>query len=167
MRRIRHWPRRLLRWPLMNVLKRLFLAALAGSGLLPLAAQTVGSWEGLRSLAAGAPVTVITAQGKYTGTFVSSSTESLTILVRGSERKFLHPEVVRVNSTGRRRRLRHILIGAWVGVAVSLLTDQTLGVYLRNEANPPGARAAIWIVPIAIGTSVGAVLPAQHVIYRK
>jgi len=151
----------------MNVVKRLFLIALAGSGLLPLAAQPAGSWEDLRSLAAGAPVKVTTAQGKYTGAFVSSSTESLTIRVSGGERKFFRPQVVRVNSQGHWRRLRHIIIGAGIGVAASLVTDKTLGAYLRNETNPPGARAIIWTVPIAIGASVGAAFPAQPVIYRK
>jgi len=142
------------------------LIALASVGLV-LAAPAPKPWENLGQLKSGAPIEVVTSDRTEKGEFVSNSTESLTILTRRGERKFLRPEVVRVVSRTQSRRIRNILIGAGVGAAIGLVTDQTLGAYLRNESNPDNARALIWILPIALCGGIGAAFSSYPVIYRK
>ena len=63
--------------------------------------------------------------------------------------------------------MRNILIGVGVGAAIGLVTDQTIGTYLRNESNPAGARPLIWILPIALCGGIGAASPSYPVIYQK
>src|SRR6266853_2329867 len=131
------------------------------------AAPASKTWESLGQLNSGAPIEVVTSDRAEKGAFVSISTESLTIHTARGEQRFLRPEVVRVVSRTQSRRMRNALIGVGVGVAISLVTDQTLGAYLRNESNPDSARTLIWTLPIAIGGGIGAALPSYAVIYRK
>ena len=139
--------------------------ALASVGLV-LAAPVSKTWESLGQLKPGAPIEVVTSDRAEKGEFLSSSTESLTIRTRRGEQRFLRSEVVRVVSR-RSRRTRNVLIGVGVGAAIGLVTDQTLGAYLRNESNPVSARPLIWIVPIALCGGVGAAFPSYPVIYKK
>jgi hypothetical protein len=143
---------------------RTLFMALAFTGLLAAAPKT---WDNVGRLKPGAAVEVITADHAERGEFVASSTESLTIRTKTGERKFTRMEVMRVVSRGQSRRLRNALIGAGVGAALGLVTDQTLGTYLRNESNPSGARALIWTIPIAAGTGIGAAFPSYPVVYKK
>jgi hypothetical protein len=145
---------------------RSLLIALATVGLV-LAAPASKPWGSLGQLNSGAPIEVVTSDRAEKGEFVSSSTESLTIQTRRGERKFLRPEVVRVVSRTQSRRVRNVLIGVGVGAAIGLVTDQTLGAYLRNESNPDNARALIWILPIALCGATGAAFSSYPVIYRK
>lgn len=142
------------------------LLALASVGLV-LAASASKGWENLGRLNPGAPIEVVTGSRGETGEFAASSSESLTIRTPGGERKFLRPEVVQVVARGQSRRARNLLIGIGVGAGIGLLTDQTLGRYLRNESNPPGARPLIWGIPITAGGGIGAAIPSYRVIYRK
>src|SRR5215831_5550108 len=125
------------------------------------------TWESLGKVNSGAPIEVVTSDRVERGEFVSSSTESLTIQTRRGEQRFLRQEVVRVVSRRQSRRLRNVLIGVGVGAAIGLVTDQTLGTYLRNESNPGSARPLIWILPIALCGGIGAAFPSYPVIYRK
>jgi hypothetical protein len=134
---------------------------------LILAAPVSKSWESLGQLDSGAPVEVVASDHAEKGEFVSSTTESLTIHTNRGEQKFLRPEVVRVVSRRQSRRTRNLLIGAGVGAAIGLVTDQTLGAYLRNESNPAIARPLIWTLPIALCGGIGAAFPSYPVIYRK
>jgi len=145
---------------------RLLLIALASVGLV-LAAPVSKTWESLGQIKPGTLVEVVTSDRAEKGEFVASSTESLTIKARGGEQRFLRPEVVRVVSRSQPRRTRNILIGVGVGAAIGLITDKTLGEYLRNESNPASARPLIWTVPIAVCGGIGAAFPSYTVIYRK
>ena len=145
---------------------RLVAFALATAGLL-LAAPSSKKWENLGKLNAGAAVEVVTNDRVERGEFVSSSDESLTIRTSSGEQRFARADVVRVVSRGSTHRLRNFLIGVGVGAAIGLVTDQTLGTYLRNESNPNNARALIWTLPIAAGGAIGAAIPSRPVIYRK
>ena len=118
-------------------------------------------------LNSGTPIEVITSDRVEKGDFVSSSTESLTIHTHRGEQRFLRQEVVRVVSRTQSRRMRNILIGVGAGAAIGLVTDQTLGAYLRNESNPASARPLIWALPIALGGGIGAAFPSHPVIYQK
>lgn len=145
---------------------KLLLLALASAGLV-LAAPGSRVWEGLGQLSSGTPIEVVTADRAEKGEFVSSSSESLTIHTQQGEERFLRADVVRVVSRRASHRTRNVLIGVGVGAAISLVTDRSLGTYLRNESNPGGARALIWALPIAIGGGIGALFPGYPVIYRK
>lgn len=147
-------------------LMRLLLIGLLNVGLV-LAAPVSKSWESLGQLDSGAPVEVVTSDHAEKGEFVSSTTESLTIRTSRGEQRFLRPEIVRVVSRRQSRRTRNLLIGAGVGAVIGLVTDQTLGAYLRNESNPAIARPLIWTLPIALCGGIGATFPSYRVIYRK
>src|SRR5258708_15849165 len=147
-------------------LMRSMLIALASMGVV-LAAPASKTWESLGQLKAGVPIEVVTRDHAEKGEFVSSSTESLTIHTRHGEQRFSRPEVVRIVSRRESRRTRNALIGVGVGAAIGLITDQTLGTYLRNESNPASARPLIWILPIAAYGGIGAAFPSHPVIYRK
>ena len=145
---------------------RWLLMALASVGLV-LAAPASKTWESLGQLNPGAQIEVVTSDRAEKGEFVSASTESLTIHTRRGEQRFLRSEVVRVVSRTKSRRTRNVLIGVGVGAAIGLVTDQTLGAYLRNESNPASARPLIWTLPIALCGGIGAAFPSYPVIYRK
>jgi hypothetical protein len=145
---------------------RLLLIALVSVGLV-LAAPVSKKWENTGQLNPGTPIEVVTSDRAERGEFVSSSTESLTIKTLGGEQRFLRPEVIRVVSRKQSHRTRNLLIGVGVGAAIGLITDETLGAYLRNESNPASARPLIWTVPIALGGGIGAAIPSYTVIYRK
>jgi hypothetical protein len=149
----------------MGTMKSLLLA-LACVGLV-LAAPASKTWDSVRQLRPGAPIEVVTTDRAVKGEFVSSSTEGLTIRTRSGEQRFARPDIVRVVSRTRSRRVRNILIGVGVGAAISLVTDRTIGAYLRNEANPESARPLIWTLPIALCGGIGAAAPSYPVIYRK
>jgi hypothetical protein len=142
------------------------LIALASVGIV-LATPVSKTWESLGKLDPGAPIEVATSDRVEKGEFVSSSTESLTIHTHSGEQRFLRKEVVRVVSRRQSRRMRNVLIGVGVGAAIGLVTDQTLGAYLRNESSPASARPLIWTLPIALGGGIGAAFPSYPVIYRK
>jgi hypothetical protein len=142
------------------------LIALASVGIV-LAAPLSKTWENLGKLDPGAPIEVATSDRAEKGEFVSSSTESLTIHTRTGEQRFFRKDVVRVVSRRQSRRMRNVLIGVGVGAAIGLVTDQTLGAYLRNESNPASARPLIWTLPIALCGGIGAAFPSYRVIYRK
>jgi hypothetical protein len=149
----------------MRVIRSL-LIALVSVGLVH-AAPISKTWENLGKLNSGTPIEVVTSDRVEKGEFVSSSIESLTIRTRRGEQRFLRQEVVRVLSRSQSRRMRNVLIGVGVGAAIGLVTDQTLGRYLRNESNPAGARPLIWTLPIAVCGAIGAAIPSYPVIYQK
>ncbi len=146
---------------------RYLLIALASAGIVLGAPVSTKSWEEVGKLSSGSPVEVVTTDRAEKGDFVSSSTESLTIRTSSGERRFVRNEVVRVVSRKQSRRVRNALIGVAAGAAIALVTDQTLGTYLRNESNPSSARPLIWTIPIAVGGGIGAAIPSYRVIYRK
>ena len=147
-------------------LMRSLLIALSSVGLV-LAAPVPKTWESLGKLDSGTPIEVVTSDRAEKGEFVSSSTESLIIHTRRGEQRFLRKEVVRVVSRRQSRRMRNVLIGVGMGAAIGLVTDQTLGAYLRNESNPASARPLIWALPMAFCGGIGAAFPSYHVIYQK
>lgn len=143
---------------------RLLIAfATVALGFAEPAART---WESLGRLKSGDPVEVVAGGRAERGEFVSNSTETLIIRTPRGEQAFRRPEVLRVTSR-KSRRIRNALIGVGVGFAVSLVTDKTLGTYLRNESNPASARPLIWTLPMAAGGGIGAAFPSYPVIYRK
>ena len=142
---------------------KLFLLALICTNLLNGGPKT---WDAVGRLRPGTPVAVVTNSCSAIGQVVSSSTEDLTIRTNGREHKFARSEILRVTSRARSKRLRNMLIGAGIGVGISLLADRTIGTYIRNETSS-NVRPFIWTVPIAAGAGIGAALPGYPVIYRR
>jgi hypothetical protein len=133
---------------------------------VPLCAQ---SWDGLRGLTAGERVVVQVTDGQeQKGLFRAVSADALTLGSDSGEISIEKARIqrVKVRSTG--RRVRNLLIGAAIGVAVGAVTDQTLGTYFRNESGQSsGARAATYLAPIGIFGGIGAALPAYRTVYRN
>jgi len=142
---------------------KLLLLALIGTDLLNAAQKT---WDAVVQLVPGTPVEVVESNGSKLGAVVSSSTEDLTVRTNGGDHKFARSEIVRVTSRARSKRLRNMLIGAGIGIGISLLADRTIGTYVRNESSSSG-RAFIWTIPIAACAGIGAAFPSYPVVYRK
>ena len=131
---------------------------------LPLSAQ---SWDALRELKPGDVIIVRDNAGhERKGGFTTFSSDAISLKTRSGEMSIERPRVRRVQIPSKARRIRNVLIGAAIGVAVGATADQTLGAYLRNEVGEgAGARAVTYIVPIALFGGLGA-LPAYRTIYR-
>ncbi len=132
---------------------------------IPSMAARKDEWQALDRLRTGDSIEVVAGNGREKGEFVSSSTESLMIRTNAGEKRFERAGVVQVISRSSSRRLSNIVIGAGIGLAISGVTDGTLGVRLRNEGS--NERALIWTLPVAAGAGVGAVLPAHKTIYKR
>jgi hypothetical protein len=142
---------------------KLFFLALICTNFLSAAPKT---WDAVGRLRPGTPVEVVTSTGSETGQVVSSSTENLTIRTNRGEHNFARPDIIRVTSRTKSKRVRNMLIGAGVGLGISLLADRTIGTYIRNESSSSG-RPFIWTIPIAAGAGIGAAFPSYPVVYRK
>jgi hypothetical protein len=69
---------------------------------------------------------------------------------------------VKVRSTS--RRVRNLLIGAGIGLAIGITADQTLGTYLRNESGD-SQRPLMYAAPIALFGGIAGAFPAYRVVY--
>lgn len=139
-----------------------FALALLGCGV-PLGAQ---SWDTLRGLNPGDPIKVVDRAGQeHKGTFAAVSEAVLSVQTHDGAVAFDRARVRRVQVRSSSRRLRHILIGAAIGLAVGVAVDQTVGTYLRNESGD-SYRAATYIAPIAIFGGIGAAVSPYHTVYR-
>src|SRR6476646_961005 len=116
---------------------------------IPLAAQT---WEALSVLKTDDAVKVRSTDGKeYKGKFRSVSATAIALEVKQSEMSVERTRVRRVEIKSSARRWRNVAIGVGIGFAVGLVTDLTLGQYLRNELSEGDcARALTYIVPIGL-----------------
>ena len=148
----------------MNPLCVCAIVAVVAAGL-PLSAQ---SWEMLRGLKPGDRVKVQEAGGQeHSGTLRTVSADAISLAVGKGEVAIEKAKVrtVKVRASG--RRVRNLLIGAAIGVALGITADNTLGTYFRNESGETsGARAATYIAPIAIFGGIGAALPGYRIVYR-
>ena len=140
---------------------RYFLALIACAASL--CAQ---SWDTLLLLKPGDAVRVVDTGGQeLKGSFAAATADSLTIQSHGSVRPIEKAKIrlVKVLSSG--RRLRNLLIGVGIGVAVGVTADQTLGTMLRNETGD-SMRPVMYVAPIALFGGIGAAIPAYRTIYR-
>jgi hypothetical protein len=151
----------------MKTIRRLQCGLILGMLALIPAEAADKTWENLRRLNPGDSIEVVVKDHKEKGTFVSTTAETLTIKTSSGETSLARPDVTRVTSKSGFHRARNILLGIGIGAAIALTIDATLGTILRNESNPPNARAVIWTVPIAAGAGVGAALPSKQTIYKK
>jgi len=142
----------------------LILAALAAT-VLPACGQ---SWDRLRELRPGQSIKVKEIDGpQHSGIFRSVSADRLTMTDGKSEISIEQAKIRRVQVRSGERRLRNFLIGAGIGAAIGVVTDNTLGVYIRNEsAQGDGARAATYLLPIGLVGGIAAAVPAYQTVYR-
>ena len=126
------------------------------------------SWETLRGLKSGDLVKVQDTSGReHSGAFRTVSADTISLVSGQGEVAIDKTKVrmVKVRASG--RRLRNLLIGAAIGVAVGATADNTLGTYFRNESGETSAaRAVTYIAPIAIFGGIGAALPAYRTVYQ-
>jgi hypothetical protein len=140
------------------------IVAVVAAGL-PVSAQ---SWETLRGLKPGDRVKVQETGGQeHSGALRAVSADAISVAGGNGEVAIEKARVrtVKVRASG--RRVRNLLIGAAIGVAVGITVDNTLGTYFRNESGQTdGARAVTYIAPIAILGGIGAALPAYRTVYK-
>jgi hypothetical protein len=125
------------------------------------------SWEEVRRLRPGEPITVVRKDMKtVNGTFVSASDRSLSLRAGRSDIGVERTEVLRVGSRAHSKRWRNALIGAGSGVVVGAIVDGTLGARLRNEGQFESLRSVFYVLPIGFGAAIGAAIPSHPTIYR-
>ncbi len=121
----------------------------------------------LRGIQPGRAVRVTDDSGrKQTGVWKSTSGSTVVFETKKGEVSLPPSQVRRVEVRSPARRVRNIAIGAGIGVAVGAVTDNTLGVYLRNESSGDGGRALSYALPIAAGAAIGAIPSGWVTIYR-
>jgi hypothetical protein len=126
------------------------------------------SWETLQRLKPGDRVKVQETGGQeHSGTLRAVSADAITLAGAKGNVAIEKARVRRVKVRAGSRRVRNLLIGAAVGVAVGAVVDNTLGTYFRNEiGEPTGARALTYIVPIAIFGGIGAAFAGYRTVYQ-
>lgn len=119
-------------------------------------------------LHSGDRITVEQTDGSQrSGEFVRVSPTELSVRTSGADRTIVRSDIRRVKSTRGSKALRDAAIGAGIGVGIAVTTDRTLGVRLNNEGQySSGAKAAVWTIPIALGTALGALTGRNSTIYK-
>jgi len=125
-------------------------------------------WDSLHDLKPGDPIVVMDTDGNdHKGLFRAYTADTIRLDTGKGEQAITRARVRRVQVRTSSRRLRNLLIGAGIGVAVGLTIDHTLGTYFRNEAGESaGARALTYVAPIAVFSGIGAALPGYRTVYR-
>jgi hypothetical protein len=130
---------------------------------LPLAAQ---SWDVVRALRPGDRVKILeTSRKEWTGKVAAVTADAISIDSGKSQTSIDRANVRRVEVRSANRRLRNLAIGAAIGVAVGVVTDQTLGTYMRNEVGDQ-YRPLYYVAPIGLFGGIGATLAPYKTIYR-
>jgi hypothetical protein len=128
----------------------------------PLGAQ---SWEALRGVQGQRVKVLETGGGERKGICETVSGESITLQTGNQRMVIERAKVRRVQVGSGARRVRNIVIGAAIGVAVAVTVDQTVGTYLRNETGDSG-RGITYAAPIVVFGGIGAALPGYRTVYR-
>lgn len=126
------------------------------------------SWDALHGLRPGETIKVEdTGRREYKGAFTTVSEHGISIEEHGGMVEIERARVRRVQVRADSRRMRNILIGAGIGLAVGLAVDQSAGRYLRNETGESGGTQALtYAVPVALFAGIGAGLSPYRTIYR-
>jgi hypothetical protein len=130
----------------------------------PLCAQP---WDALRDVQGKRVKVLDTAGVEHKGVCAAVTADAITVQSGNAQVSIEKTKVKRIQAASGTRRVRNLVIGAAAGVAVGLVTDQTLGQYLRNETGESaGARAVTYVAPIALFGGIGAALSGYHTVYR-
>jgi hypothetical protein len=143
------------------IVKPILVAVLIG---LPMWAQ---SWDDLRGLKPGDTVRILGTAGRQDkGVFKALANEAITIQTSNGELMIERPRIRRVQIASTQRRIRNVVIGAAIGVAVGAAIDQTWGTYLRNESSQDGGRPVTYAASIGGFAALFGARPAYRTIYR-
>ena len=155
----------------MPTISRLFLFLCCTDCLIWNSARAADShsWANLAALQRGEKIFVIEANAtkERAGTFLGFNPDALSLRIGTADIAIPRTTVVRVYAQQTNKRVRNALIGVAIGAGIGLLVDQTLGRYLRNESNPDNARALIWVTSMAVGGTLGAVIPGRKTVYQR
>ncbi len=130
------------------------------------------SWDNLQQLRAGQKIQVVDMNMKsLKGTFLTVSDEALSLQVGGDDVAIQRPDVFRVSSREKNKRLRNALLGLGIGGAAG-----GVGMWLAVREAQPISRfrgeyydIAKWIflpLGLGVGTGIGAAIPSHPTIYR-
>ncbi len=128
----------------------------------PLTAQ---AWDTLREVQ-GRHIKVVDTSGENRNGICDSVTaDGITVQAGSSRITIERLKVRRVQVRSGARRVRNLVIGAAIGLAVGVTMDQTVGAYLRNETGDSG-RGITYAAPIVVLGGIGAALPGYRTVYR-
>lgn len=127
------------------------------------------SWDAVCRLQTSDRIRVLEIAGpEYKGTFGSCSGSAVVVRSGKGEVTVERAVVRRVQVRSGARRLRNVLIGAGIGVAIGALADQTMGAYIRNESmESSGVRAVTYVAPVAVFGGIGAAIGNWRTIYKR
>lgn len=124
------------------------------------------SWDVVQALRPGDRVKVRDRDGgERKGAVAAVTADAISLRSGKSEISVARASVRRVQAKSGARRARNIAIGAGVGLAIGLVTDNTLGAYLRNESSAD-RRPLFYALPIALFGGIGAAFAPYKTIYR-
>lgn len=140
------------------------LACLCAPFLLAQLVQAQESrWQNLSEIHSGTKIQVVqTSLKSVSGRFVSFSETELTLDTGSGQVVVPKDSVFRVTVSGRNRK-RHMLIGMAVGAGLGGLVG---GLIAEREKGFGGAVAGLVGGYAAVGTTIGAALPAGKTVYR-
>ena len=140
--------------------------------MFPLQLQSQESqWQNLAQIRSGAKVQVIEQSLKSAaGRFVRFSTTDLTLKVGNKELVVPKDEVYRVTVNGKNRK-RNMLIGLAAGAAMGVIVgvaspELGTGTCSQGSCIDAGTVSLLAVAGGALGTGVGAALPAAKTVYR-
>jgi hypothetical protein len=123
------------------------------------------SWSKVEQLRSGQTLRVLCSdQRTWTGRLVGVSSDTLTLDVRGTERKIVRLDVVRADV---KSRARSALIGLGIGAAAGAGVGYVAG--SRSRLKPGEVRTAVGLGTILIapvGAAIGALSPGWKTVYR-
>jgi hypothetical protein len=128
-----------------------------------------GSWSNLDRLKAGQGIEVIESRMKrHAGTFVTVTSELLTLKENGSDLAVKREYVARVSTSSGPKRGEHALIGLVVGGAIGAGIGAASGSstgFLGGSSRGIAALVGV-VIGAPSGALIGAVLPAHATVYR-
>jgi hypothetical protein len=151
----------------------LFLICVVGIACASLAETNKASWANLSSLQAGQKIQVIDMSSKkHSGTFVNVSDAAISFQEVAGERTIQKQDVRSVKLMENKHRWRNSLIGAAVGGGAGAgigaasfhpcSGSQSFCIDPDNKAIRAGVGA---VIGLAVGATVGALLPSHQMIY--
>ncbi len=127
-----------------------------------------GAWTDVEKLKTGDRIRVQEKSGESHSAAFAGLTGTTLMLLKGTSQVGIERDKIeRVQVKSSARRGRNAAIGAGIGVVLGLITDQTLGTYLRNETGESSAaRVGTVLLPAALFGGIGAALPPYRTVYR-
>jgi hypothetical protein len=158
----------------MLMRKLLVLICVLGLPCASRAQSNSASWDNLKVVQLGEKIQVTeTGSKKVSGAFVSVSEGSLSVEGEGGPQTIQRQDVRNVRLAKHGHRLRNTLIGAGVGAGVSAGIGAALAkpcqasqTYCIDPVTQREFAGACAVIGLAIGATIGALIPSHVTIYR-